>query len=100
MADGNGGAGRFNLWTVETQMKKLELIDDWQAVLKRAWSLKCSVLAALLGGAEVAVSMIQPAGIPNGAFAGIAAGVSVAAGIARLVAQQELSGAGNADQKQ
>lgn len=79
---------------------KIELIDDWQAVLKKAWSLKFSVLAALLGGAEVAVSMIQPAGIPGGAFAGIAAGVSLAAGIARLVAQQELSGAGNAENKQ
>ena len=79
---------------------KIELIDDWQAVLKKAGSLKFRVLAALLGGAEVAVSMIQPAGIPSGAFAGIAAGVSLAAGIARLVAQQELSGAGNAESKQ
>lgn len=41
------------------------------------------------------MQLVQPAGIPNGMFAGIASGVSLAAGIARLVAQTELSGAKN-----
>jgi hypothetical protein len=70
----------------------LELIEDWQAVLSKAWSMKFSILAAILGGLEVGVQFVQPAGIPNGVFAGIASAVSLAAGISRLIAQTELSG--------
>ena len=36
-------------------MKKLELIEDWRAVLTRAWSMKFSIPAAILGGLEVGV---------------------------------------------
>jgi len=74
---------------------KLELIEDWRAVLTRAWSMKFSILAAILGGLEVGVQFVQPAGIPNGVFAGIASVVSMSAAIARLVAQRELSGGYN-----
>jgi hypothetical protein len=74
---------------------KFELIEDWQAVLGKAWSMKFSILAAILGGLEVGVQFVQPAGIPNGVFAAIASAVSLAAGIARLIAQKELSGAAN-----
>lgn len=70
----------------------MTLIEDWDKVLKKAWSVKFSVLAAVLGGCEVGVSLVQPEGIPNGIFASIAAGVSLAAGIARLIAQKEVSG--------
>lgn len=71
----------------------MQLIEDWDSVLKKAWSVKFSILAALLGGLEVAVQLVKPSGIPDGIFAGFAAGTSVAAGIARLLQQQELSGA-------
>jgi len=74
---------------------KLELSEDWRAVLTRAWSMKFSILAAILGGLEVGVQFVQPAGIPNGVFAGIASVVSMSAAIARLVAQRELSGGSN-----
>ena len=74
---------------------KFELIEDWQAVLRKAWSMKFSILAAILGGLEVGVQFVQPAGIPNGVFAGVASAVSLAAGISRLVAQRELSGGAN-----
>ena len=74
---------------------KFELIEDWRAVMTRAWSMKFSILAAILGGLEVGVQFVQPAGIPNGVFAGIASAVSLAAGISRLIAQRELSGAAN-----
>ena len=79
---------------------KIKLIDDWRAVLKRAWSLKFSLLAALLGAAEMVVQFYQPAGIRPGVFAGIAGAVSLASALARLVAQRELSEASNANQKQ
>lgn len=74
---------------------KIQLIDDWRAVLKRAWSFKFSLLAALLGAAEMVVQFYQPASIRPGVFAGIAGGVSLASALARLVAQQELSGGKN-----
>jgi len=78
----------------------MQLIEDWDAVLKKAWSVKFSILAALLGGLEVAVQLVKPAGVPDGIFAGFAAGTSVAAGIARLLQQQELSGGGNGTSSQ
>lgn len=72
---------------------KFELVEDWQAILKKAWSVKFSILSALLGGLEVAVALVQPAGIPNGVFAALAGITTTAAVVARILAQKELSDA-------
>lgn len=77
----------------------MQLVEDWHAIVTKAWSVKFSILAALLGGAEVAVQLVKPAGIPDGVFAGIAAMVSIAATVARVMQQQELSGAKDAGAK-
>lgn len=74
----------------------IALIDDWKVVLQKAWSVKFSVLSALLGGAEVAVAIIEPDGVPRGAFAALAAFVSMSATVARILSQQELSKAPDA----
>lgn len=66
-----------------------KLVDDWEHVLKRAWSVKFNIAAALFGGLEVAVSIWQPDGVPHGAFAGIAAIVTMLAVGARVMAQKE-----------
>jgi len=66
------------------------LIEDWKAVLAKAWSVKFNIAAALFGAAEVVVALVQPASIPNGVFAGIAATISILANVARVMAQQEL----------
>lgn len=66
-----------------------KLIDDWERVLKRAWSVKFNIAAALFGGLEVAVSIWQPDGVPHGAFAGVAAVVTMMAVGARVLAQKE-----------
>lgn len=68
------------------------LVEDWKAVLTKAWSVKFNIASTLFGAAEVVVALVQPASIPNGVFAGIAAFISIAANVARLMAQQELSG--------
>ncbi|NHZ93221.1 hypothetical protein F2P45_30045 [Massilia sp. CCM 8733] len=68
------------------------LIEDWRAVLAKAWSLKFNAAAGLLGAAEVYIALVQPAGVPNGVFAGIAALVSTLAFGARLLAQKEIHG--------
>jgi hypothetical protein len=69
----------------------MQLIENWDAILKKAWSIKFSVLSAVLGGLEVAVQLVQPAGIPQGAFAGFAAMVSIAATVARVMQQKEMT---------
>jgi hypothetical protein len=73
----------------------MKLVENWDAILKKAWSVKFSILASVLGACEVVTQMIKPAGIPDGMFAGIAALTSLLAGIARILQQEELSGAQN-----
>lgn len=69
----------------------MQLTEDWQAILKRAWSVKFNIAATLFGAAEVVVAIVQPASIPNGIFAGIAATVSIVANVARVMAQKEIT---------
>ncbi|NHZ81819.1 hypothetical protein F2P44_21435 [Massilia sp. CCM 8695] len=70
----------------------MTLIEDWRAVLHKAWSVKFNVAATLFGAAEVAVAIWKPDGMPNGVFAGTAAAVSVFANVSRIMAQKELHG--------
>lgn len=69
----------------------MQLIDNWRAILEKAWSVKFNIAATMFGAAEVVVALVQPASIPNGVFAGIAAVISIAANVSRLMAQKELS---------
>jgi hypothetical protein len=71
----------------------MKLASNWRAVLRHAWSLRLSIVAGVLGAAEVAVEvfMADPP-ISRGVFAALAALVSLAAAIARVVAQQPISG--------
>jgi hypothetical protein len=71
----------------------MQLIDDWDLILKKAWSVKFNILATIFGAAEVVVALVQPASIPNGVFAGIAAAVSILSNVARVMAQQEITNA-------
>ncbi|NIA00408.1 hypothetical protein [Massilia sp. CCM 8734] len=68
------------------------LVPNWRTVLAKAWSVKFNVAATLFGAAEVVVAIWQPAGVPNGMFAGGAAAVSIFANVSRLLAQKELHG--------
>ncbi len=70
----------------------MNLVENWKAILTKAWSIKFTGASLLLSAAEVYVQLVQPAAIPGGVFAGIAGAVSLMAGIARLLAQQEVSG--------
>lgn len=70
----------------------MKLIDDWQAILKKAWSVKFNIAATLFGAAEVVVALVKPASIPHGVFAGIAAAISILSNVSRVMAQKELSG--------
>ena len=74
----------------------MKLAANWREVLRRAWSVRLMLLAALLSGAEVALPFLEGIiTIPTGAFAALSGATVAAAFVARLVAQKGLS---NADQ--
>lgn len=64
------------------------LIANWREVLKRAWSVRLILLAALLSGVEAMLPYIALP-IPPGIFAGLTLVVTMAAFAARLLAQKE-----------
>jgi len=69
----------------------MQLVENWKSVLTKAWSVKFNIAATVFGAAEVIVALVQPASIPNGVFAGIAATVSIASSVARILAQKEFT---------
>lgn len=67
-------------------ISKMKLIDDWHWVIRKAWSIRMAVVAAIFSGAEVLVPMLQTA-MPHGIFAALSF-VAVAGGfISRFVVQ-------------
>ncbi len=69
----------------------MELIEDWDRILRRAWSVKFSAAATIFGVGEVLVSILGTTGIPNGLSAGVGVMMSVGAVVARALAQPEES---------
>ncbi len=67
----------------------MQLIDNWKAVAKRAWSMRLIALSAILSAAEVALPYLDDR-FERGTFAVLALVVSFAAGVARVVAQPEV----------
>lgn len=69
----------------------MRLVDEWQWLWKRAWSVRLIVLAAILSGLEVMLSVLSAyqvnLPIAPGVFAAVSGIVTVAALIARFVAQ-------------
>lgn len=73
----------------------LKLVENWRAVLKHAWSLRLMAVAAVLSGLEVTIQVaiafaVKPP-IPAGVFASLGGLVTVAAMIARFVAQEKVT---------
>ena len=70
----------------------MTLIPDWKQVIRKAWSIKFMVLAALLSGVEVVFQIIEPAmsaDMPKWLFASLAGMVTAGALVARVLAQNE-----------
>lgn len=68
---------------------KPSLLVDWRNVLRRAWSIRFSLLAAAFTAAEVVVPIFSDV-LPRGLFVLLAFSASIGAAIARLVAQPEM----------
>jgi hypothetical protein len=73
----------------------MRLVENWDQIIKSAWSVKFTAIAALLSGLEVAVQIIKPEGIPNPLFAVLAGLVSMAVIPARILAQREVKDVSN-----
>lgn len=67
----------------------LHLLSDWRHVLRRAWSVRLSIVAAIFTAAEVVVPIFSDV-LPRGLFVLLAFSASIGAAIARLVAQPEM----------
>lgn len=67
----------------------MRLADDWKVILRRAWSVRLMLLAALLSGAEFALPYFGDK-VPSGVFAALGFVVTGAALVARLIAQKGL----------
>lgn len=65
------------------------LIDDASKVARRAWSMRLIYVSILLGAVDMAMPYFEPEQ-PSRAFGALAMIVSVAAGVARLVAQPKM----------
>ncbi len=71
----------------------MKLVADWRDVIRHAWSIRLMLLAGLLSGLEAVLPLIPGLlPIPVGIFAAISLATVAAAFIARIVAQQPLSG--------
>jgi hypothetical protein len=68
----------------------MNLVPHWRRVLKRAWSIRLMILAALLSGVEVILGLPdieQRLDWQPGIFAGLSFLATAGAFIARLLAQ-------------
>lgn len=74
----------------------LNLVPDWQAVLKKAWTIKYSMLAAALGVLELVVPLVpqitEVTGVlPKGTFIGASVILNVfIIPYVRILSQQEI----------
>ena len=67
----------------------MKLYDNWKDILKKAWSIRFMVLAAVLSGIEVILPFFNES-IPKNIFAALSFICVSAAFIARLVAQRDV----------
>ncbi|CAH1672224.1 DUF7940 domain-containing protein [Chelatococcus asaccharovorans] len=71
----------------------MRLVPNWPEVLRYAWSIRLLILAGALSGAEVALPLLQDIlPIHRGVFAGLSALTVCGAFVARIVAQNSVSG--------
>lgn len=68
----------------------MQLLPDWRAVLRHAWSVRLIILAGLFSGAEVALPFFDGIlDVPAGVFAALSAAATCGAFITRIIAQKE-----------
>ncbi len=69
----------------------MSLISNWRGVLRKAWSARLMLVAAVMSGAEIIIPFFSDA-MPRGAFAALSFVAVSGAFIARFVAQKAFYG--------
>ena len=72
-----------------TKKSKFALLPEWQRILKKAWSIRLTLLAGLFSAAEVILPLLVDV-LPRHLFVVLAFVAIVGAAVARLVAQPEM----------
>ena len=67
----------------------MNLIPEWRRVLRKAWSVRLALMAAALGGVEIALPLFSNA-VPRHVFLGLSVLVTMGAAVARIVAQPKM----------
>lgn len=67
----------------------MKLHNEWRIIVRKAWSFRLLILAAFLSGLEVAMPYVAEK-FPVGIFATISFFVTMAAMIARVIAQPKM----------
>jgi hypothetical protein len=67
----------------------MKLYDNWQEILRKAWSIRFIVLAGILSGIEVILPFFADS-IPRGIFALMSFMAVSAAFVSRIVAQKNI----------
>jgi len=71
----------------------MSLVANWRRVLQRAWSIRFIAASIVLSALEVGISVFtDDPPLPRATFAALAVAVTIAAAVARIVAQPELHG--------
>jgi hypothetical protein len=67
----------------------MRLLSDWREIVRKAWSIRLILLAALLSGVEVVLPFFSRS-MPHGVFAGLSFVAVSGAFVARIMAQRNL----------
>lgn len=67
----------------------MELLPDWKRIVRRAWSFRLTIIAALLSGAEVVLPLFIDV-LPRNLFASLSFVAVVGAAVARVVSQPRM----------
>ena len=67
----------------------MKLYDNWRSIVRKAWSIRLMVVAAVLSGVEVVLPFLQD-WFPRGVFAAFSFAAVAGAFVARLVAQKDV----------
>lgn len=67
----------------------MRLYENWREILNKAWSIRLMIIAGLLTACEIVLPLYADA-IPRNLFAAMSGLFTMAALVARLVAQQDV----------
>lgn len=68
---------------------QMNIINDWKWFVRKAWSIRLAVLAAVLSGCEIVLPLFVDT-MPRNLFAVLSMLAAIGAGVARVIAQPKM----------